>query len=248
MADSCCDISIVLIGKGNCQSDNEDLNCDLLILDTGASILKQSVERGKRKVDIIVQSTIEYYNNNAEKFYTDTVSVEFTQTQQRFLAKMKDGAYILDFGCGSGRDTRYFLSQGCRVEAVDGSRELCGLATRYTGIKVRHMLFQDLSVKDKYDGIWACSSILHLPLPELVDVMQKMENALKDNGVVYTSFKYGNFSGERNGRFFTDMTEDSFAELIRRIEGLETEEKWVTCDVRPGRGEEKWLNLILRKR
>ena len=78
--------------------------------------------------------------------------------------------------------------------------------------------------------------------------MQKMATALKKNGVIYTSFKYGIFSGERNGRFFTDMTETTFADLLQGVVGLEVEEQWVSFDVRPGRSEEKWLNLILRKR
>lgn len=193
-------------------------------------------------------TTIDYYNSNAKQFIQNTISVEFKETQQRFLSKLKKNAFILDFGCGSGRDTRYFLDQGCQVDAIDGSEELCRLASQYTGIKVRHMFFQDLSVKEKYDGIWACSSILHLPLHELTEVMQKMSDALKADGVIYTSFKYGTFSGQRNGRFFTDMTEDSFVKLILKINSLDIEEQWMTYDVRPGRGEEKWLNLILRKK
>ena len=56
------------------------------------------------------------------------------------------------------------------------------------------------------------------------------------------------FSGERNGRYFTDMTEESFKELLQKIGNLEIEETWITSDVRPGRGEEKWLNLFLRKK
>ena len=192
-------------------------------------------------------TTINYYNTNAEKFVKNTISVEFTETQQHFLSKLKKGAIILDFGCGSGRDTRYFLEQGYRVEAIDGSEELCRLATQYTGMKVKHMFFQELCEKEKYDGIWACSSILHLPLHELTDVMQRMSVALKENGVIYTSFKYGTFSGQRNGRFFTDMTEDFFAEFMLEIDNLEIEEQWITSDARPERGEEQWLNLILRK-
>ena len=121
------------------------------------------------------------------------------------------------------------------------------MAGEYTGIEVKHMLFQELSEVEKYDGIWACSSILHLPVGELADVMKKMTVALKENGILYTSFKYGTFSGERNGRFFTDMTEETFEVFLGEIEGLKIEEQWTTLDVRPGRGEEKWLNLILQK-
>jgi len=191
--------------------------------------------------------TLNYYNNHAEEFYKNTVDVEFAAMQKKFLLKLENGSCILDFGCGSGRDTKYFLEQGYVVEAIDGSAELCRLAGEYTGIKVKKMLFQELAEVDRYDGIWACSSILHLPADELADVMRKMAVALKEDGIIYTSFKYGIFSGERNGRFFTDMTEESFAEFLRKVEGLEVEEQWTTLDVRPGRGEEKWLNLILRK-
>lgn len=192
-------------------------------------------------------NTLNYYNINAENFYHNTVSAKFTDTQKFFLLKLRKGAYILDFGCGSGRDTKAFLDQGYRVEAIDGSDELCKLATQYTGITVRHMLFQELSAAGKYDGIWACSSILHLPLDELSDVMRKMSAAIKPNGIIYTSFKYGTFSGERNGRYFTDMTEGTFADFIRNITDLVTEEQWISSDIRPDRGEEQWLNIILRK-
>lgn len=193
-------------------------------------------------------NTLNYYDSYADEFYKSTVNVEFVTMQEHFLAKLKKGSYILDFGCGSGRDTKYFLEQGYDVEAIDGSAKLCKLAGEHTGIEVKNMYFQELSEVEKYDGIWACSSILHLPVDELVDVMRKMAAALKENGIIYTSFKYGTSSGERNGRFFTDMTEEAFAEFLSEIDDLEVEEQWITSDVRPGRGEEKWLNLILRKR
>ncbi len=192
--------------------------------------------------------TINYYNINADAFVKMTRNVDFTEMESRLLTKLKKDATILDFGCGSGRDTKYFLDHGYTVEAIDGSEELCKLASAHTGIEVKHMLFQDLQEVDKYDAIWACSSILHLPYADLVDVMKKMVTALKDNGLIYTSFKYGTFEGIRNGRYFIDMTEESLEKLLQDVDGLEVEETWVTSDVRPGRGEEKWLNLFLRKK
>ena len=192
--------------------------------------------------------TISYYNANAEKFADSTLYVDFSDTQNMFLGKLPVDAYILDFGCGPGRDIKYFLAKGYRVDAADGSENLCEVAGKLTGIKVKNMLFQELEEVEKYDGIWACSSILHLPVTQLADVMQKMETALKENGIIYTSFKYGTFSGERSGRFFTDMTEELFEKFLRQIDGLSVEEQWITSDVRPGRGEEQWLNVILRKR
>ena len=192
--------------------------------------------------------TLNYYNANAQDFVQGTVGVDFHITQDRFLAQLVAGACILDFGCGSGRDTKYFLERGYAVEATDGSKELCKLASEHTGISVKKMLFDELYAVAKYDGIWACASILHLAWKDLVVVMQIMVRAVKGEGVIYTSFKYGQFTGERNGRFFTDLDEEGLARLLEEVGGLEVKELWITGDVRPGRGEEKWLNVLLKKR
>lgn len=191
--------------------------------------------------------TLDYYNQNAQSFVAGTVSVDFHETQDRFLKLLDQGSLVLDFGCGSGRDTKYFLEHGMYVEASDGSEELCRIARDYTGIPVKQMLFQELKETEKYDGIWACSSILHLPKQELKAVLKRMAGALKEQGIIYTSFKYGDFEGERNGRYFTDFTEDTFRDFVADITGIQIEEVWITGDVRQGRNEEKWLNLIIRK-
>lgn len=199
------------------------------------------------KIDMSENKTLDYYNKNASSFAEKTIDVDFHDTQKHFQELLPEQGYILDFGCGSGRDIKYFLSQNFRVDAIDGSEELCRIASDYTGIKVKKMLFQELDEIEKYDGIWACSSILHLTQNELKTVFGKMVKALKRDGIIYTSFKYGDFEGERNGRYFTDFTEEKFNEFVRNIENVKLKEEWITCDVRPRRGEEKWLNLILQK-
>ena len=191
--------------------------------------------------------TIEYYNKNAAQFTDSTILAEVHDIQKKFLGYLDKGASILDFGCGSGRDTKYFLENGYKVEAIDGSEELCKLASEYAGINVQHMFFQDLCVTDKYDGIWACSSILHLNKAELRPVLGKMLTALKKAGIIYSSFKYGDFEGERKGRYFTDFTKDTFEEFIKDFDGIRIVDEWISQDVRPDRGDEKWLNLILQK-
>ncbi len=191
--------------------------------------------------------TLDYYDRNADVFAESTVGADLSDQRERFLAMLPNGALILDFGCGSGRDTKAFLERGFRAEAADGSPELCALASAYTGIPVRRMLFSELAAQEEYDGIWACASILHVPSRELPDIFRLMITALKPGGIIYISFKYGTFEGERNGRRFTDFTEDKFAAFLEQIPGLNLEEQWVSADVRPGRADERWLNLILRK-
>ena len=89
-------------------------------------------------------TTLKYYNENATTFSATTRTVDFSTTQDKFLALLQPNALILDFGCGSGRDTKYFMDHGYRVEATDGSEELCKLASTYAGVPIKHMLFQEL--------------------------------------------------------------------------------------------------------
>lgn len=191
--------------------------------------------------------TLSYYEKNAKAFNDNTRDVDFASVQQLFTDLLPQGAKILDFGCGSGRDTVYFLSQGYDVDAIDGSSELCCLASEAAGIPVRQMYFQDLDAVDEYDGIWACASILHVSKKELPQIFLKMQQALKKDGVIYTSFKYGDGEGVRNGRYFSDYTEDTAKKMVEKIEGLQIEKMWLSSDRRPGREDEKWLNILLRK-
>ena len=193
-------------------------------------------------------STIEYYNRNALEYSRSTVCVDFSATQKRFLRYMPSYAKILDFGCGSGRDTKYFLDKGYDVDAVDGSREFCRLASAYTGISVKQLYFQELASVNEYDGIWACASILHLQWDDLISVVHKMAVALKNTGVIYTSFKYDDFSGERQGRFFIDFTENRLNEMLTLVPELQCREYWISTDVRPNRKDEKWMNIILSRK
>ena len=191
--------------------------------------------------------TLDYYNTQALNFVAHTVDVDFSEIQNSFLDYIPAGGSILDFGCGSGRDTKYFLGKGYHVDAIDGSEELCKIATEYTGIPVKQMLFDELNAVEQYDGIWACASILHVEKKRLPQLIKKMAAAVKKGGTVYVSFKYGDFEGERSGRCFTDLTEISFKEVMKDIPELSIEKIMITSDVRVGRGDEKWLNIILKR-
>ena len=191
--------------------------------------------------------TLQYYERDPEKFVSGTLAADMSDTRARFCNSLPAKAFILDFGCGSGRDAKAFLEAGYRVDATDGSGELCAKASEYTGLCVKKMLFTELDAYDQYDGIWACASILHLPKKELVDVLGKIEAALKKGGVLYTSFKYGEYEGIRAGRYFTDFTEESLNTFWKTATTMQIFDQWITQDVRPGREEEKWINLLARR-
>ena len=198
-------------------------------------------------MDNNTKETLEYYNRNAINFVHGTVDVDFREMQDEFLSRVKPAGIILDLGCGSGRDSKYFLNQGYEVVAVDGSEEICKIASEYTGLCVIHSTFQHYRPDKKFDGIWACASLLHLSFDEVVEVMNRLSLCLNKGGCFYVSFKYGEFSDMRYGRYFMDMTKETFDQLLANVEGLKIELQKITSDVRADRVDEKWLNVYMEK-
>ena len=191
--------------------------------------------------------TLEYYNQCAQVYNETTLNIEFDKKREFLLKYLKPKAHILDLGCGSGRDSKAFLQQGYEVTAMDGSQALCKIASENIGREVRCQLFHELADIETYEGIWACASLLHLPTVELRETLKKVARALKNDGYFYASFKYGEFEGDREGRFFNDFTEDSFKSLLTEIPNLTIIETEVTTDVIPGRENVSWLNIIMKK-
>ena len=193
------------------------------------------------------ESTLNYYQTNSESFIENTVNVDVNDLYRPFLENMPSTGKILDAGCGSGRDSKFFLEKGFSVVAFDNSPNMVRHAAELTGQEVLLMSFEDIEFKDNFDGIWACASVLHVPEDNISGVLSKFTDALKDDGILYTSFKYGDKEQIRNGRFFADYTEERFDQLLTAIPKLELIQYWKTSDLRPGRSEEKWLNILLRK-
>lgn len=191
-------------------------------------------------------NTLIYYNQNADNFIEGTMNVDMSPIQNKFISYLKEGGHILDAGCGSGRDSLAFKKRGYKVTAIDGSEVLCEKASKLLGQPVRQVMFQEIDDENIYEGIWACATLLHVPNDEMLDVFRRLTRALKQEGILYVSFKYGTFEGERNGRWFNDYTEEKFEQLISLCPELKVLETWITIDVRPDR-QEKWLNIIMKK-
>ena len=160
--------------------------------------------------------TLDYYNKNAKQYCEQTLIGDFKENYDKFLKEIPDNAYILDFGCGSGRDSKYFIDNGYKVKAIDGSIEMCKLASEYINQKVICMKFDELDDIDTYDGIWACSSILHIEKEKLPSILNKMINALKDGGVIYTSFKIGTGYEIKEGKYYNYITKEEMQEVLSK--------------------------------
>jgi len=194
-------------------------------------------------------NSISYYDNNADFFISGTVDVDMRELYSRFLCHIPTGGHILDAGCGSGRDAKYFLDQGYQITAIDGSREMVAAASELIGSSVHQLLFDEILYQQKFDGIWACASVLHVKKNAMVETINTLGRALKKGGAFYLSYKYSDSEEVReDGRFFSNYTEASFMELLSKCQSLQLLELWTTADVRPDRQNELWLNALLKKK
>lgn len=193
------------------------------------------------------EKTIGYYNQCAEQFAGRTVSADMSFCQNSFLKYLPEHARILDAGCGSGRDSKLFLEKGYQVYAIDASEEMCRVAKKYIGQTVKCMRFEEMAWQERFDGIWACASLLHVTRRELPAVLKNFHRALKSEGVLYASFKYGAGEEERLGRFFNDYRIGELEDAFLRDGLFVLAESFETEDVRPDYKDKPWVNIIVRK-
>ena len=190
-------------------------------------------------------TTLSWYRENAIQYAEETRNSLVLDALWEFLSRIKEGGTILDYGSGSGRDSAYFINKGFSVDSLDGSAEMKAQAERLFGIKVKLSSFLSLEEKEKYDGIWAQASILHLEEHDLRVALTLIERALKRDGVFYSSFRKGEGDGYENGRWYTNMTERRFLSFLPA--SLYVEKIWESQDVRPGVSR-TWLSIICRKK
>ena len=193
-----------------------------------------------------MMKSIGYYNQNTDAFIEGTIHADMHEHYNRFLPYLPERAHILDLGCGSGRDSLFFIKQGFSVVSVDGSKEVCKAAEKILNSEVRCLRFDELDYHDEFNGIWACASLLHVPKAEIADIMQKITDATKTNGVLYASFKYGDGETIKGNRLFNNYKENEIDSILQPS-GFICKEYWISNDVRPNRQQEKWLNIIAIK-
>lgn len=194
-----------------------------------------------------MQSTIDYYNRNADSYYWTTVGIDMSKLRNMFASYLPAEARVIDLGCGSGRDVMAFCDMGHDACGLDAAKDLVEIAKERLDIKVVLGDMSTWKAGEPYDGIWCCASLIHLDDKEKERFFDNLKHNLKPGGVIYISVKEGIKTGtDEEGVYTGNCTE---AELKNYLSGAgcEIADSVVTEDEmrRPG---VKWLNVIARKR
>lgn len=192
-----------------------------------------------------MNSTIDYYDRNADVYFARTSDVTFDEIYSRFLKYIPRGGRIMDLGCGSGRDVKGFCDHGYEAYGLDASEELVKKASNTLGITVSTGLVEDWIADEPFDGIWCCASLMHLDDRALEQFFENLKYNLKPGGVLFMSVKSGIETGlDEQGRYFRNFTEENVHEIIDRHRALRIKEIWYTED-KLARYSFKWMNAIV---
>ena len=191
--------------------------------------------------------TLNFYNQYAGEYFSQTVNAQMREQYERFLPFIQKEGSILDLGCGSGRDSYYFKQKGYQIVAVDGSKELAKYASELLGQPVINQLFHEINFNNQFDGIWACASLLHIPHNQMFDILTKLKKSLKSEGIIYISVKEGQGCLVEGERFFQYYSTEQLENTITQCKGLKVEALWKTIEVKELEHEVIWLNAIVKK-
>jgi len=139
------------------------------------------------------QQTINTYNQLAKEYDAETTDFwdRFPRTFfDKFIELSKEK--ILDVGSGSGRDGLILQKAGLDVICLDASESMIRISTE-RGLKSILGDFNSLPFENEgFDGVWAYTSLLHVPKSKVEKPILEIQRVLKLNGI----FGLGLIEGE----------------------------------------------------
>jgi SAM-dependent methyltransferase len=187
----------------------------------GRSIVDDSTVYKKRTMesyDALASELAEGYDQHFENY----ARVE----AEHFLTKLSKGGRILDIGCGVGSASRHFAKQGYQPVSADLSEEMVKECQRRG---LTNLVRLDLEVlpfpNSSFDGIWAHTSLLHIPKYRLVNVIGWLGKILKRGGALFIALREGEKEGYEamSGmeRWFANYQANEFESYIPRAYSIE---------------------------
>lgn len=196
---------------------------------------------------IATDSTKRYYETQAQEYFEATSEANLQPLWREISGRLKANDLILDLGCGSGRDLKYFSEWGFRTVGIDYSFNLLKLARRFSGQPVA---VADLSAlpfgENTFDAAWAIGSLLHVPRQQLPQILNQIHQVLKPNALFFASVKSG--YGETTdslGRYNVFYQRPEWERVLKEnfYSVIESEEMTETRTTNTGTKEIGWITV-----
>ena len=82
------------------------------------------------------KQTISFYNKKASDYAVWSASINRIKILKEFANLVPPNGNILDYGCGTGWATEYFINQGFKVTALDGSKDMLNHVIKDKNVKL----------------------------------------------------------------------------------------------------------------
>lgn len=221
--------------EGKLHGQSEDLESIVFPLEINGAIhseisklLRLIKNLDDKKLKVVKNKTIAFYDNNASSYFDSTFSIDMTEIYKKVRAYVPNGGSVLDAGCGVGRDTQYFIQHGFKVSSFDASEKMVELCNQYPFAFCEQKSFADIDYPPTFDLVWACASLLHLHQSEFENAVSNLIKALAPNGCIYFSLKEQIDRSKRTGRDFYTYSFDYINELLITKYKLVSIDSWET--------------------
>ncbi len=152
------------------------------------------------------KQTIEVYDQVAHQYDQSTADfwANFPRSIIKHFANKVRGGVVLNLGCGPSRDGLLLRQEGLDIVGLDASTSMASI-TKDRGFRVIQADASYIPVLDKkFSGIWAYTSLIHLPPSHLIPTFIEIKRVLKDDGTLAFGYISGTEKGLRKTKFSGD--------------------------------------------
>ncbi len=134
----------------------------------------------------------DFYQENYKAYHQKTFSIDPSSFLEPLARRLPAEAFILDVGCGSGRDLLWMKNKGFDVIGFERSPELAELARENAGCEVIEEDFETYDFSTiLVDAVMLVGAMVHTPYERFAEVFKNITAAISSHGNVLITLKEG---------------------------------------------------------
>jgi len=189
---------------------------------------------------------IDYYEQNYLEYHASTLGIDPSSFLAPLAQRLAPAATILDVGCGSGRDMRWFRERGFRPTGLERSPSLAELARAHSGCPVIEADFETRDFSDlSFDALVLVGALVHIPHGRLRQVLEHIIESLIPGGHALITLKEGlELTETSHGRTFYLWQDPDLRSVFADLNLTVVE---FSRDISKVRDTDIWLGYVLKK-